>query len=156
MRNKKKNKGEGGAAASAAATTASPSGASNTSCYLQVRESRQREKGAERKEKNCFSLLERCIEKIKPPQSSIRARCRRKVTFGCIDLFASVSKTLISAHACILVDQNDSKWRLNPKNKLEQKKQKNQSGRRPRHGHGRLRPRCFALLRPTPTPLQLR
>ena len=42
MRNKK-SKGDGGAAAAANATT-SPSGASNTSCFLQVREREQTEK----------------------------------------------------------------------------------------------------------------
>ena len=71
MRNKK-NKGDGGAAAAAAAaTTASPSGASNTSCYLQVRERADRKKGAGR-EKNGFSVLERRRGHRKPSRRGPR------------------------------------------------------------------------------------
>lgn len=39
---------------------------------------------------------------------------------------------------------------------IGKKKKKNNSGRRPRHRHGRRRPRRPALLRPAPAPLQLR
>ena len=75
MRNKKK-KGDGGAAAAAAAaaaTTASPSGASNTSCYLQVRERSREAKAREKREKLFFfSTRNECIEKkYKPPHSSV-------------------------------------------------------------------------------------
>ena len=87
MRNKK-NKGDGGAAAAAAAaTTASPSGASNTSCYLQVREKADRKKGAGEREKRFFCTREKKRpSKTKPPRSSVRARFRREVSFDCLDL----------------------------------------------------------------------
>ena len=117
MRNKKSNKGDGGAAAAAAAITSSPSGASNTSCYLQVRE---RADGVRKKPIFFFTRTKRH-----------RKSSRHGPRFA-LDFVAEVTSIpLISSrryrkrpylsNACILMDQKDSREKRNQKTNLIEK-----------------------------------